>query len=90
MLNKNLECLSTFLKRLIECRTEEPSMDDNNSEFQPMNARRILENFKIKHRHLFKNQESNKNPSTQIKDIYNEIFKDEACIINFMKILKGK
>lgn len=65
-------------------------MESDHSDEHRSDAQIMLENFKMRHIHLFKTQNSNGNPSPKIIKIYDEIFEDHSCIVNFMNILKGK
>lgn len=88
MLIKNLECLSTFLSRLIECQEDEMPIDSDNSENPGLNSRALIENFRLRHSHLFRTPGSK--PGPKVWKIYDEIFDDQTCIVNFMDMLNGK
>lgn len=102
ILIKTLECLALLLCRLNECQTQGNFVEaeDSSDEDEEEKDTSLFENqtrnifgsslgpFGSQSR--FSSNQARDRSTISVQKIYDEMFKDQACIVNFMNILNGK
>jgi hypothetical protein len=87
MLLKNLEWITLLLSRLNDWKFSKTSIESDDDDID-LNTKSLRANQKLR-KYLESRRNKNSDSSVnKIQEIYDELFWDQSCIVNFMKMLK--
>jgi hypothetical protein len=86
MLLKNLDCITLLLSRLNDWKFNKFSLDSDDD--GDLNTRSLRANQKLRNYLQSRKNKESDSPTQKIQEIYDELYWDQSCIVNFMAMLK--